>query len=81
MKSSKLSDRKRRERRDAIMTKREATRRRHASSGRSYVRGSTTRFDKHSSDRQRARYAKQTGYVAPQSVTKPKARRTRKIAG
>lgn len=83
MKSSNLPDLERRRRRAAIMRKRENTNKQHAARGRSYVRGLTTKFDKHSSDRQRTRYAKQTGYVAPQPapVVKPKARRTRKIAG
>lgn len=65
MKSSKLPPYQRANRRDAIMQKREATRRLHISRGRTHVQYRTTKFDKHQSDRQTARYARQTGYIAP----------------
>lgn len=83
MKSSKLNPIDRAERRERIMEKRAITLSQHQARGRSYVRSSTTKFDKRSSDRQHARYARQTGYVAPVAavVEKPKVRRTRKIAG
>lgn len=82
MKSSKLDPIARARRREIIMTKRENMRNQHVARGRSYVRSKTTKFDKRSSDRQHARYAKATGYVAlPAPIVKPKAKRTRKIAG
>lgn len=65
MKSSKLSPEKRIERRQTILMMREATHVQHRRSGRSFVQYQTTKFDKHQSDRQTARYARQTGYIAP----------------
>lgn len=78
MKSSKLSDYDRRVRREKIMEKRGNIILAH---GRSTVQYRTTKFDKHSSDKQRARYARQTGYVAPPPVvTKPKRSRPMRTA-
>lgn len=75
MKSSKLTPYDRRVRREKIMEKRGNMILDHDKRGR--VR--TGKVYPHSSDRQRARYARQTGYVAPPVVqTKPK--RTRKVA-
>jgi len=68
MKSSKLSDYDRAKRREIIMEKRGNMILAHRS-----LRVPTDLYP-HSSTRQRARYAQQTGYVAP--VAKPK--RTRK---
>lgn len=89
MKSSKLNPSARAERREDIMTKRENMHNQHVARGRSYVRSSTTKFDKHSSDRQRARYARQivAGQIRlillePAPIVKPKrAPRARKTAG
>lgn len=79
MKSSKLSEAARVERRQTILRKRAATISAHLKRGRSTVQYRTTKFDKKLSDRQRARYARQTGYVAPpppapaKRVRKPKS--------
>lgn len=79
MKSSKLSESARAERRQRIMEKRADTIADHLKRGRSFVQSKTTKFDKTVSDRQRARYARQTGYVAPpppapaKRVRKPKS--------
>jgi hypothetical protein len=54
------------------MEKRESTREQHMKRGRFYVQSKTTRFHKTVSDRQKARYARQTGYVAPVVQIKPK---------
>lgn len=86
MKSSKLSPEQREERRAAVLTKRDITRHRHQQRGHTYVQYRTTRFDKHSSIRQRARYARQLaagqlviGIVEPSASVKPKrAPRARK---
>ena len=82
MKSSKLTPYDRRVRREKIMEKRGDMILAHDKRGRSYVQSKTTKFDKTMSDRQRARYARQTGYIAPPiaqaAPTKPK--RTRKAA-
>jgi hypothetical protein len=77
MKSRKLSPEQREDRRDAIMAKREATHAIHRQRGRSYVQYRTTRFDKRQSDRATARYAKQTGYVAPAAAPVAVKRTTR----
>lgn len=78
MKSSKLSDYDRRVRREKIMEKRSNAILSHS---RSYVQYRTTTFDKHSSDKQRARYARQTGYVAPAPIiVKPKRSRPMRTA-
>lgn len=78
MKSSKLSDYDRRVRREKIMEKRGAIILAHK---RSVVQYRTTKFDKTQSDKQRARYARQTGYVAPPAVVvKPKRTRPMRTA-
>lgn len=74
MKSSRLSDYDRRKRRELIMEKRGNIILQHRQS---VVPYRTTKFDKHSSDKQRARYARQTGYVAPPPPA-VKAKRVRK---
>jgi hypothetical protein len=89
MKSSKLHTIARAERRELIMEKRKMTITIHKQRGRSYVQSRTTLFDKHSSDRQRARYGRQltagqirlAAVTPPAPAVKPKAKRTRKIAG
>jgi hypothetical protein len=79
MKSSKLTPYDRRARREKIMEKRESTRKQHMERGRFYVQSKTTRFHKTVSDRQKARYARQTGYVAPVVPATPiKPKRIRK---
>lgn len=79
MKSSKLSESARAARRSRIMEKRADMIIAHK---RSTVQYYTTKFDKHSSKRQRARYARQTGYVAPAVTPAPpaKPKRVRKTA-
>ena len=77
MKSSKLSPEQREDRRNAIMRKRAATHEQHRQRGRTHVQYRTTRFDKRQSDRQTARYAKQTGYVAPAAAPVAVKRTTR----
>lgn len=59
MKTSKLTAEERYERRMDIMGKRDAALYAWRRRGITYVKYDTTRFDKHSSDRQRARYARQ----------------------
>lgn len=76
-KSCRLSDTDRAERRQAIMNKRAATIQAHRNAGRNYVQYRTTRFAKHSSDRQRSRVARQTGYVAP--TPEPVVTKTKRV--
>lgn len=77
MKSSKLTPYDRRVRREKIMEKRGDMILQHKQS---VVQYRTTKFDKHSSDRQRARYARQTGYVPPPPPTPAKRVRKPKSA-
>ena len=79
MKSSKLTPYDRRVRREKIMEKRGDMILAHDKRGRSYVQSKTTKFDKTMSDRQRARYARQTGYIAP-PIVQAKPKRIRKAA-
>lgn len=86
MKSSKLNPRARAERREIIMEKRGNMILQHR---RSYVQSRTTTFAEHCGKQQRARYARQIAagqirlipLAPPAPIVKPKAKRTRKIAG
>jgi hypothetical protein len=81
MKTSKMTDYDRRVRREKIMEKRGNMILKHDTHGRRGTRRRWLTTDKtypHSNKRQHARYARQTGYVAPAPVAPAKPKRTRK---